>query len=235
MQKTSKGIKCSIAAKRLWKNRSAKEREAVAKKISKSKKLYHATPEGKKKTAKQGKEHSIRMKQGLFEKTGLAHLTTDVRSKAAKKARKKSRILYKTDPTYGAERLSSSLWNRPLSLPEQQVRDILKLMDLPYEYVGNGRLMIGRFCPDFCRVDAKAVIDVFGYTHHRKDGKMRCYDVKRIEYIKKQGFSVLILWAEELKNIGQVADKIKSFDEKVMQKLIGSRKQKISFPAFIGK
>src|SRR3989304_2702964 len=94
---------------------------------------------------------------------------------------------YRDDPNYGADRISASLKGRPMSLPEEQVSDILRLIDLPYVYVGDGSLMIGRFCPDFVRSDAKILIEVFGHTHVRKDGKIKSFDKKRLSFIKKQG------------------------------------------------
>lgn len=80
--------------------------------------------------------------------------------------------------------------------------------------------MIGRFCPDFARVDARAIIDVFSYTHQRKDtGKLTVFDKKRLAYIRAQGWRVLVVWQSGLKHIGKVAAKIKRFDEKVLANL----------------
>lgn len=144
-------------------------------------------------------------------------------SKAAGKLRgRKLRALYKNDPFYGADRLSASFAGRKMSLPEEHTKDILYLLDLPYEFVGDGKLMIGRYCPDFVRVDAKAIIDVFGDWHSKKSGKMKMtkYDKKRIEFIKSQGFAILVVWQSELLHIREVADKISKFDEKVLQKLL---------------
>ena len=235
MKRTNKGIKCSIAATKLWARRSTKEIAEISAKISASKKKYHATEEGKAKTAEQGRKHSKKMRSGLFKKTGLANLSDEARERGRVTNVKRGAVKRKSkaDPSYGAERISASLRGRPMSLPEEQTKDILALMDLPYEYVGDGRLMIGRRCPDFCRVDAKALIEVFGYTHKRKDGKMKAADKRRLEYIESQGFTILVVWQEELRHISTVAAKIKAFDEKVLRKLIGTKKQAINFPAFV--
>ena len=75
-----------------------------------------------------------------------------------------------------------------------------------FEYVGNGKLVIGTKCPDFANFKNKLIIELFGdYWHRGQTGD------KRIKYFAKYKYKTLIIWEHELKNREQVIEKIRRF------------------------
>jgi hypothetical protein len=77
-----------------------------------------------------------------------------------------------------------------------------------WKYIGNGKILIGRFNPDFINCNGKKkIIELFGDYWHKNDNSN-----DRIEYYKKYGFSTLIIWEKELENIENVVNKIKVFN-----------------------
>lgn len=137
-----------------------------------------------------------------------------VASKAAQNKRtrtKKKRC--RADPTYDSERIQKSLRSREMSLPEKKLEKIINYLNLNYKYVGDGKLMVGRYCPDFADVDNKSIIEMFGELHSKKSGvmKMKKYDKDRIAFIEQQGYSVLVIWQNELTDVLSVVRKIQRF------------------------
>lgn len=149
----------------------------------------------------------------------------------AKKSRtRKTRM--RDDATFGQEGIAKVLAKKIMSAPEKQMKTLLKLLDLPYEFVGNGKLMIGRYCPDFVRIDVKAIIEVYGF-HHSLPSNVK-HDKKRKRYILSQGYKMLVVKAEELADLEKLVSKIKRFDEQVLLSILRinhtqtpSRKQKV--------
>jgi very-short-patch-repair endonuclease len=76
-------------------------------------------------------------------------------------------------------------------------------------FVGNKKIKIEKFIPDFIRIDEKKqIIESFGaYWHAMKNAN----DKKRIESYKKYGFKVLIVLEKESKNIEALKAKIQNF------------------------
>lgn len=97
---------------------------------------------------------------------------------------------------------------------EQMIIDLINKNNLPYKYVGDGKLIIGSKNPDFIYKNKSKIIEIFGSYWHKD--KARCYEETkegRIEYFKKYNFDTLIIWEEELKDLDKTFDKIKNFDE----------------------
>jgi len=79
-----------------------------------------------------------------------------------------------------------------------------------FEYTGDGKVIIGGFCPDFVCNPSKRIIELYGdYWHNLESWKKR--DQRRLEAYKRYGFSTLIIWEHELKNPTLVTDKILEF------------------------
>jgi len=97
------------------------------------------------------------------------------------------------------------------SKPERQVKQIIKLNNLPFKFVGNGKMMIKRFCPDFICKSSKKIIEENGdYYHNLPIVKKR--DKRKRKVYKKYGFKLLTIWEKELKNNPQkVTEKIINF------------------------
>lgn len=77
-----------------------------------------------------------------------------------------------------------------------------------YKFVGDGKLIINGFCPDFVHCKQKCIIEFYGdYWHNKPSYKER--DKRRLNSYKKHGYKTLIIWEHELKDINKVKLKIK--------------------------
>lgn len=83
-----------------------------------------------------------------------------------------------------------------------------------YQFVGDGRIWITNFNPDFINTNGqKKIIELYGdYWHNRPEAKKR--NKLRIRTYKKYGYSTLIVWQHELKDLENVASRIMEFDLK---------------------
>ncbi|MEK6810876.1 MAG: hypothetical protein AABX96_00030, partial [Nanoarchaeota archaeon] len=89
---------------------------------------------------------------------------------------------------YKEKRLKEMMKFTSPNKPENRLNEIIKNNKLPYTFVGNGRIIIGGFNPDFISDDNKTVVEVFGdYWHNRKDWIER--DKKRFETFKYNGYN----------------------------------------------
>ena len=91
---------------------------------------------------------------------------------------------------------------------EKELIDLFKKYDLPYRFVGDGKIIIHNKCPDFINCNGKKkIIELFGnYWHKPKEEKQR----KKL--FKKYGYETLIIWEHEMKNKIEVLDKIIKFN-----------------------
>lgn len=79
-----------------------------------------------------------------------------------------------------------------------------------FKYTGDGKVIIGRFNPDFICNQSKKIIEMYGdYFHNLPPSKER--DERRLIAYTTRGYSTLILWEHELKNPNQVLNKINEF------------------------
>jgi len=118
-----------------------------------------------------------------------------------------------------ADTVSKILNKRSMSRIEIQLESFLQLLGLPYEFVGNGKLMIGRYCPDFKRDDYRALIELGGFRHkaYQKTKKLRDRVEKRTEYIKSQGYQTLVIDEDELQDLESLAVKLLIFDKRIQK------------------
>ncbi len=99
--------------------------------------------------------------------------------------------------------------------PNKKEKLLNKLLNewLPkeYEFVGNGKVVFGGFCPDFINVNGqKKIIELYGdYWHNKLEVRNR--DKKRREIYKRFGYKTLIVWEKELKNLTKLKNKILEF------------------------
>jgi very-short-patch-repair endonuclease len=106
--------------------------------------------------------------------------------------------------------------NALIKKPNKKERILINLINknnLPYKYVGDGKLIIGSKNPDFVHKARNKIIELFGDYWHTK--KARCYEETengRKDYFKKYHFETLIIWENELKNLNLVLEKIKLFE-----------------------
>lgn len=120
------------------------------------------------------------------------------------------------DPEYRDRTIKNS--RKAMSIhpnkPETIVLGLLnELFPNDWEFVGDGKVVIEGKIPDFINTNGqKKIIEMYGDYWHGE--KARCYEETeegRIALFKKYGYSTLIVWENELKDIDKVKDKIKEF------------------------
>jgi len=96
--------------------------------------------------------------------------------------------------------------------PEKVLRNLLNIFfPKQYKFVGDGKRIVGGFCPDFINIKQKKIIEMFGdYWHKLLNVKKT--DKRKLRIYKKLGYSTLIVWEHELKNIDILTKKIKEFN-----------------------
>jgi len=82
-----------------------------------------------------------------------------------------------------------------------------------YKYVGDYKINIERYSPDFINVNGqKKIIELYGnYWHNLPGYKLR--DRRRLETYRKYGYQTLIVWENELTNTEILKRKIINFNK----------------------
>lgn len=97
--------------------------------------------------------------------------------------------------------------------PELFVIDLIEKNNLPFEYVGDGKVIIDRLNPDF--IYKKKIIEVFSRFWHEtyKNVDYNRTENGRREIFVNKGYQLLILWDDELKynNKCTILNKINQF------------------------
>jgi len=147
---------------RLGKAHTIATKEKISDKL-KGRKLSEKTKE-KMGLAKQGNTYSKgripwnREKSNVFSKEAIEKMSN------AKKGDK--------NPNFGKklskEQVKKILRRRPKSSLELKFEQLITKLNLPYKFVGNGEVIIGRKCPDFINTNGeKIAIEVF-YRRHKE-------------------------------------------------------------------
>jgi len=115
--------------------------------------------------------------------------------------------------------LKANQFPRPNKL-EQKVAFLLQSISSNIVYVGDFSYKIPGTVmnPDFINKEEHKIIEVFGcFWHgcskHYPDTKKQMENRRRVNQLKKLGYSVLVIWEHELKNLSRVMGRIKEFDE----------------------
>jgi len=105
----------------------------------------------------------------------------------------------------------SGIFNIKPNNPEKVIIALLEQAKLPFKYVGDGKIWIGRRNPDFLNINGKKqVIELLGtYWHLLFDG------AQRKEHYKQYGFDCLIIWEDELSNEPRLLAKLKRFSRSI--------------------
>lgn len=99
---------------------------------------------------------------------------------------------------------------------EQKLVELFENERLPYKYVGDGSLIIYGFNPDFIHSNGqKKIIEFFGdYWHKdRDDLPWERTEQGRRELFAQLGFSTLVIWQHDLKDMNAVLEKVNEFTE----------------------
>ncbi len=100
--------------------------------------------------------------------------------------------------------------NRKPNKPETILKDLIKKNDLPFNYVGNGKVWLNGFNPDFLSKNPKHIIELYGdYWHNLPKEKAK--HKRRMSAYNSIGYKPLVIWEHELNNLNKVLNKIKKF------------------------
>jgi G:T-mismatch repair DNA endonuclease (very short patch repair protein) len=100
--------------------------------------------------------------------------------------------------------------------PEKRLENILIKLKMDFKYVGDGKLMVEKFNPDFVNVKQKKIIEVFGdYWHNRPIQKKK--DWFRFKIFKRNGYKTLVVWEYELKKLTKTPEKLKLLISKLVR------------------
>jgi very-short-patch-repair endonuclease len=101
------------------------------------------------------------------------------------------------------------------NVPEKKLFKLLnKLFDSEYKFVGDGKLFIDCLNPDFVNCNGqKKIIELYGDYWHKLPERIKT-DKRRIRTYKKYGYSTLIVWEHELKDIDKLKGKLIEFNNK---------------------
>jgi very-short-patch-repair endonuclease/DNA-directed RNA polymerase subunit RPC12/RpoP len=119
--------------------------------------------------------------------------------------------------TIRIKRLKATLLSR-LIKPNKPERLLGMLLGKDYKFVGDGKVILGGFCPDFINCNGqKKIVELYGDYWHTKDQYAIDKDKRRLKEYSKLGYSTLIIWEKELKNINKLTNKLKKFREKIKE------------------
>lgn len=92
--------------------------------------------------------------------------------------------------------------------PEKILIRLFKDHGLPFRYVGDGKVWLGKHNPDFININGKKqVVELFGtYWHPRSD------EPKWKKDYEEYGFDCLVIWENDLNDLEEVANKIKTYE-----------------------
>jgi very-short-patch-repair endonuclease len=97
------------------------------------------------------------------------------------------------------------------NIPETQIIQLIILNNLPFEFVGDGKLIIKGLCPDFVSKKTKHIIEVYGEYHHNLSSNKK-RDKNRKKIYSNFGYKTLIIWSKKIKkNPQKVTEKIIDF------------------------
>jgi len=95
--------------------------------------------------------------------------------------------------------------------PEQFLIKLFKKLRLNYKFVGDGKVILSGFCPDFINKIQKKIIELYGDYWHTKSQYVINKDKRRLIEYKKRGYKTLIIWEHELKDLDKITNKLIKF------------------------
>lgn len=161
-----------------------------------------------------GLKHTEESKQKMRE-TALKQYREN--PELAERIRKTLKKLYKRDVKFRQRLKDNSMKAMRMrkvkpNKPEKKLNKLLnRLCSKEYKFVGDGKVIIDRFNPDFININGqKKIIEMYGdYWHNLPENIKR--DKKRIKAYTKYGYKTLIVWEHELKDLDKLKTKILNF------------------------
>ncbi len=100
--------------------------------------------------------------------------------------------------------------NRKPNNPEKIMIEIIEKNNLPFNYVGDGKIWLNGFNPDFLSKNPKHIIEIYGdYWHNLPKDKLK--NGRRMKAYSSLGYKTLVIWEHELKDSSNVLNKIRNF------------------------
>lgn len=117
----------------------------------------------------------------------------------------KGNPMYGKHPSNETLMKSIKMWRLKPNRKEKFLIGLFEKHNLPFQYVGDGKLIIGGRCPDFSDGNGR-LIEFFGDYWHEPEEEQ-----ERIEFFKEHGYNCLVVWGHELKDEEAVASKVAAF------------------------
>lgn len=210
--------KFSSRRKELWKNEDYRKRMVTAhkgKKLPEEQKIKIAQALKGRKPPQKAVDAAILARRG--KPISPRHRENLIKAFATKECKEKRSIASKklwSDPEYRRKVITAQLkglMKRPTSF-EMKIIELIKKYNLPFEYVGNGKVLICYKNPDFIHTNGKKLlIETYFSRWHGED-----YETKRAEIFGKYGFKTLFLNENDLESKNWEAvclNKINEFNE----------------------
>jgi G:T-mismatch repair DNA endonuclease (very short patch repair protein) len=161
------------------------------------------------------------------------HIPEEVRKKISEANKGKPKKPHTRATREKLRKISLNLWKNPIFIlkiikshvkkptkSENKLISIIEKYHIPLKYTGDGKLLIGKCCPDF--IDSrgpKKVVELFGEWWHSKKrieklhnrSKGLLTEKGRRSYFKKHGWDLLVIWEHELEDELYIVDKLNSF------------------------
>jgi len=123
-------------------------------------------------------------------KIGISHAPHSPRTKAKMSKKRKER--WANDPNYAMRVINAK--NRRPNKSEQKLIDLFKDKGLPFKYVGDGEVILGRHNPDFINCNGKKeIIELFGERWHNASEEQQLKDL-----YAQYGYKTIVIWYKEL-------------------------------------
>jgi len=110
---------------------------------------------------------------------------------------------------------------KELSKVEQQAIRLFEDYKIPFDFVGDGKLIVGSKNPDFIyRNNGKKIIEIYSDYWHRKDICKYWHQTEEgaILYYEVFGYNCLVIWEKELKeDPKKVVSKIRKFIDTTLE------------------
>ncbi len=139
---------------------------------------------------------------------------TSYNSKEFRDLKSKESKQHWKDPEY-IKKIQVGLHNSPNG-PERILIEIIELLNLDYDFVGDWKITIDGKNPDFINYSKHKIIEHFGIYYHDTIVNLTReeHEQERIKHFTKNGYECLIIWEDELQDIDKVKEKILKFDQK---------------------
>ncbi len=159
-----------------------------------------------------GRKMSKNARKNMSEARKKSWKTDSYRKKLSKERKNRwKNVEYKNS---WLKKINKSIKKTP-NQKEKIINQLLVLLfNTKYKFVGNGKVIIGGFNPDFINKKDNKIIEFYGdYWHKLLSAIQR--DKRRLISYKKLGYKTLIIWEHELDNLDYLAGKILSFQENI--------------------